>query len=70
MLIVTVKSIRALTSFFTGNIVRCIQRLDETCRDVRKAAHVIGVQTLCDKMEEGMSLIRRDIVFTASLYIT
>jgi len=50
--------------------VRCIQRLDELCRDVRKASHVIGVQILCDKMEEGMSLIRRDIVFTASLYLS
>ena len=59
---------KLLHLFILGNIVRCIQRLDETCRDVRKAAHVIGVQSLCDKMEEGMSLIRRDIVFAASLY--
>jgi len=59
-----------LTDVSEGNVVRCIQRLDETCRDVKKAAHVIGVQTLCDKMEEGMSLIRRDIVFAASLYTT
>ena len=25
-----------------GTIVRCIVRLDETCRDVRNAARVIG----------------------------
>ncbi|XP_065647827.1 superkiller complex protein 2 isoform X2 [Hydra vulgaris] len=62
------KDIMNLTDVSEGNIVRCIQRLDETCRDVRKAAHVIGVQALCDKMEEGMSLIRRDVVFAASLY--
>jgi len=64
------KDITELTDISEGNIVRCIQRLDETCRDVRKAAHVIGVQSLCEKMEEGMSLIRRDIVFAASLYTT
>lgn len=53
-----------------GVIVRCIQRLDELCRDVKKASHVIGVQDLCDKMEKAMSLIRRDIVFAQSLYLT
>jgi len=62
------KEVMTLTDTSEGNIVRCIQRLDEVCRDVRKAAHVIGVQALCDKMEQGMSLIRRDIVFAASLY--
>ncbi|XP_057289644.1 SKI2 subunit of superkiller complex protein-like [Hydractinia symbiolongicarpus] len=64
------KEVMNLTDVSEGNIVRCIQRLDETLRDVRKAAHVIGVETLCDKMEKGMSLIRRDIVFAASLYTT
>lgn len=64
------KDVMNLTDVSEGNIVRCIQRLDELCRDVRKASHVIGVQILCDKMEEGMSLIRRDIVFTASLYLS
>ena len=52
----------------SGNIVRCIQRLDETCKDVRNAARVIGDPVLYQKMQEASSLIKRDIVFAASLY--
>jgi len=46
-------------------IVRCIQHLEETCRDVRNAARVIGdpVLVLFQKMQEGSKLIKRDIVF-------
>ena len=50
-------------------IVRCIQRLDETIKDVRKAARVIGDSTLYNKMHTASTLIKRDIVFAASLYI-
>ncbi len=49
-------------------IVRCIQRLDETCKDVRKAARVIGDPVLFQKMQDASNLIKRDIVFAASLY--
>jgi len=52
-----------------GMIVRCIQRLDETCKDVRNAARVIGDSVLYSKMQTASTLIRRDIVFAASLYI-
>ncbi len=51
-----------------GMIVRCIQRLDETCKDVRKAARVIGDPMLLQKMQDASNLIKRDIVFAASLY--
>ena len=53
---------------FAGIIVRCIQRLDETCRDVRNAARIIGDPKLGEKMEEASAMIKRDIVFAASLY--
>ncbi len=49
-------------------IVRCIQRLDETCKDIRKAAKVIGDLVLFQKMQDASNLIKRDIVFAASLY--
>jgi len=49
-------------------IVRTIQRLNETCRDVRNAARVIGDPNLYAKMEKCSELIKRDIVFAASLY--
>ena len=49
--------------------MRCIQRLDETCKTVRNAARVIGDSDLLEKMETASTLIRRDIVFAASLYL-
>lgn len=49
-------------------IVRCIQRLNETCKDVCNAARVIGDPELHKKMKEASTLIKRDIVFAASLY--
>ncbi|XP_078343350.1 superkiller complex protein 2-like [Oculina patagonica] len=57
-----------LTDVQEGIIVRCIQRLDETCRDVRNAARIIGDPKLGEKMEEASAMIKRDIVFAASLY--
>jgi len=62
------KEITELTDIPEGTIVRCIQRLDETCRDVKSAAAIIGDPVLADKMEQGSSLIKRDIVFAGSLY--
>jgi hypothetical protein len=40
--------------------VRVITRLDETCREVRDAARVIGDAELFQKMEEAQALIKRD----------
>lgn len=62
------KQITDLTDVLEGSIVRCIVRLDETCRDVRNAARVIGDSVLYKKAEEASMLIKRDIVFAASLY--
>jgi hypothetical protein len=50
-----------------GSIVRCITRLDETCREVKSAARVIGDSSLFNKMEKAQQLIKRDIVFAKSL---
>jgi antiviral helicase SKI2 len=49
-----------LTDVPEGTIVRCITRLDETCREVRDAARVIGDRDLFTKMEEAQALIKRD----------
>ncbi|XP_078035689.1 superkiller complex helicase subunit twister [Augochlora pura] len=51
-----------------GIIVRCIQQLNETLRDVKNAAMTIGDPVLKEKMEKASTIIKRDIVFTASLY--
>ncbi|KAI9570217.1 ATP-dependent RNA helicase [Boletus coccyginus] len=57
-----------LTDVAEGTIVRVITRLDETCREVRDAARVIGDTELFKKMQESQNKIKRDIVFAASLY--
>ncbi|XP_033117389.1 DExH-box ATP-dependent RNA helicase DExH11-like [Anneissia japonica] len=60
--------ITALTDVSEGIIVRTIQRLDETCREVGNASRKIGSSTLLAKMRQASELIKRDIVFAASLY--
>ncbi|KAF9011054.1 antiviral helicase [Cyathus striatus] len=62
------EQITTLTDVAEGSIVRVITRLDETCREVRDAARVIGDAELFKKMEEAQIKIKRDIVFAASLY--
>lgn len=58
-----------LTEIQEGIIVRCIQQLNETIRDVKDAARIIGEPTLQQKMEDASNAIKRDIVFAASLYM-
>ncbi|CAG9834639.1 unnamed protein product [Diabrotica balteata] len=60
--------IMKLTDIQEGIIVRCIQQLNETIMDVRDAARIVGDPELKNKMEEASASIKRDIVFTASLY--
>lgn len=59
-----------LTDIKEGVIVRCIQQLHETLRDVKDAARIIGDPVLHSKMEEASLIIKRDIVFAASLYLS
>ncbi|KAK3937586.1 NUC185 domain-containing protein [Diplogelasinospora grovesii] len=63
------KNITDLTDVLEGTIVRTITRLDETCREVKNAARIIGDPTLYQKMAAAQDLIRRDITAVASLYM-
>jgi antiviral helicase SKI2 len=56
--------ITLLTDVAEGTIVRVITRLDETCREVRDAARVIGDTELFKKMEEAQTKIKRDSTLT------
>ncbi|KAL8159337.1 hypothetical protein V2J09_000874 [Rumex salicifolius] len=56
-----------LTDVPEGLIVRTIVRLDETCREFRNAASIMGNSALYNKMEAASNAIKRDIVFAASL---
>ncbi|XP_054261713.1 SKI2 subunit of superkiller complex protein [Macrosteles quadrilineatus] len=60
--------IMKLTDVQEGIIVRCIQQLSETLNYVKGAAAQVGDRMLENKMEEVKDLIKRDIVFAASLY--
>lgn len=48
-----------LTDVMEGTIVRVITRLDETCREVKNAARIIGDPTLFQKMATCQELIKR-----------
>ena len=64
------QEIMKLTDYEEGSIVRTIVRLDETLRDFKTAAKLIGNVDLATKMDEASHLIKRDIVFASSLYIS
>ncbi|KAK4190592.1 NUC185 domain-containing protein [Podospora australis] len=66
---VSFKNITNLTDVLEGTIVRTITRLDETCREVKNAARIIGDPALYQKMSTAQELIRRDITAVASLYM-
>ena len=63
------KTICSFTSLEEGSIVRVITRLDETCREVRNAAQIIGDAELFKKLEQASELIKRDVIFAPSLYV-
>lgn len=58
-----------LTDAMEGTIVRVITRLDETCREVKNAARIIGDPNLFIKMQTCQELIKRDVCSVASLYM-
>ena len=58
-----------MTTIFEGTITRAIRRLDEVIQEVQAALLAIGDKVQADKFEEGSKLIKRDIVFAASLYL-
>lgn len=58
-----------LTDILEGTIVRVITRLEETCREVKNAARIIGDPTLFAKMQRCQEMIKRDITAVASLYV-
>ena len=63
------KNITDLTDVLEGTIVRVITRLDETCREVKNAARIIGDPELFQKMQTCQEMIKRDITAVASLYM-
>ena len=58
-----------LTDVMEGSVVRTIQRLDETCRQMKNAAKLVGDPSLYTKMQQAQDMIKRDVIFAASLYM-
>lgn len=57
------------TDLFEGSIIRCMRRLEELLRQMCQASKTIGDTGLENKFSEGIRLLKRDIVFAASLYL-
>lgn len=58
-----------MIGFILGSIIRAMRRLEEILRQIVQAAKSIGNVTLIDKFNEAIKLIKRDIIFAASLYL-
>ncbi|OXB67274.1 hypothetical protein ASZ78_015915 [Callipepla squamata] len=62
-------ALAAVAPLQEGAVVRCVQRVEELCRELRRAARTLGDPGLAAAMEAASGCIKRDIVFAASLYI-
>jgi ATP-dependent RNA helicase DOB1 len=56
-------------SMFEGNIIRCMRRLDEVLGQVAEAARAVGNAALETSAKTASGMLKRDIVFAASLYL-
>eukprot|EP00658_Telonema_sp_P-2_P077605 TRINITY_DN7057_c0_g1_i3.p1 TRINITY_DN7057_c0_g1~~TRINITY_DN7057_c0_g1_i3.p1 ORF type:complete len:640 (-),score=205.72 TRINITY_DN7057_c0_g1_i3:80-1894(-) len=61
--------IMKLTSEYEGSIIRVMKRLDELLRQMATAFKAVGNGELEEKFNLGAKLMKRDIVFAASLYL-
>ena len=65
----TFEALTGMCDLFEGSIIRVIRRLSELIDEMQSAAKAIGNDELFKKFDDGARLIRRDIVFAASLYV-
>jgi len=62
-------SICKMTDMFEGSIIRSMRLLEELLRQMVQASKNIGNTELENKFSEAIKLLKRDIVFAASLYL-
>jgi len=65
----TFSEIMKMTEAFEGSIVRAIRRIEELMRQLASACKVIGESDLEKKFLDACELVKRDIVFTPSLFV-
>jgi ATP-dependent RNA helicase DOB1 len=58
-----------MTDVYEGSLIRMFKRLEELIRQIIEAAKTIGNEDLEQKMVKAMTLIQRDMVSAASLYL-
>lgn len=58
-----------MTNAYEGSLVRIMRRLEELLRQMAEAGKVMGSEMLQKKFEKALSLISRDVVSAASLYL-
>ena len=58
-----------MTSIYEGTIVRMFRRLHEFLGELIIASQSMENQILVEKFQDCCSLVKRDIVFAASLYL-
>ena len=63
------KTVSEMTIIKEGSIVRAITRIEYVCRELKNAAAIMGDGKLKDLIELSQERIKRDIIFTPSLYI-
>lgn len=63
------KDVCESTNIMEGSIIRTMRRLEEMLGELEKACFIIGDQMLLLKFKEARKLMKRDIVFTSSLYL-
>lgn len=61
--------IMAHTEVLEGALVRTIQRVEQTMRNIKRALVLVGNTTMVEKADRSADLIKRDIAFFLSLYI-
>jgi ATP-dependent RNA helicase DOB1 len=58
-----------MTDVFEGSVIRALRRLEELMSQMSNAARTIGEDALKAKFDEGITKLKRDIVFAPSLYL-
>jgi len=59
----------AKSEIFEGSVIRCIRRLEELVCQLAHVCKTIGNDELEQKFTEASKMMKRDIVFAASLYL-
>ena len=56
------------TQIAEGTVVRVINRVNESLKDLANAAKLIGSMSLSEKFDKAAELVKRGIIFASSLY--